>query len=63
MSSEQNRILKKDDVNRESREREWLTSPEREEIRRRAIKDSERSFERVREQVERLARRARSGQS
>lgn len=62
MSAEQNRILKKDDVRRESREREWLMSPEREEIRRRAIKDSERAFEKVREQVERLARRARSGQ-
>lgn len=61
MSAEKNRILKKDDLNRESREREWLTSPEREEIRRRAIKDSERAFEKVREQVERLARRARSG--
>ncbi len=63
MSSEQNRILRKNDVNRESREREWLTSPQTEEIRRRAIKDSERSFEKVREQVERLARRARPGQS
>ncbi len=62
MSSGQNRILRKDDRNREPREREWLTSPQKEEIRRRAIKDSERSFERVREQVERLTRRAKSGQ-
>lgn len=60
MNSEQNRILTKDGANREPREKEWLMSPEREEIRRRAIKDSERSFERVREQVERLARSARS---
>lgn len=60
MSIEQERIFRREGPHRELPHERWWSSPPKEEIKKRAREDAERSLERFREQMERLARPRRS---
>lgn len=56
MSVEEGSTITREELRRHRPQREWKLPPPTEEIRRRATEDAERSFERLRESIERLAR-------
>lgn len=59
MSVKQEELSKRTGAGRDWGETLWRRTDANEEIRRRALEDAERAFEKVREQLERLAREAR----
>lgn len=59
MSAKQEELLKRTGAGRDWGETVWSRAEIDEEIRRRALEDAERAFEKVREQLERLLREAR----
>ena len=56
MSVKEKRIITREDLERHRPQEEWKLPPPTEEIRKRALEDAERSLEKSREQLERLAR-------